>query len=108
MNNIAFAVPSMDKKLIKGLEDKIFNFIWKGPDKVARVDAKKKEIEGGLALPDISASWSAFKISWLRRIEYSNTTWAELFCDSLTQIDLQSKLGRTGLFYWYCWPFSNR
>ena len=37
-------------------------------------------------MPDVNASWAAFKISWLRRLENSNSTWAKLFLQTLTQI----------------------
>ena len=87
INHIAFAVPTLNKNTIKTIEDKIYDFIWKGSDKVARADAKKNEKQGGLALPDILASWTAFKFSWLRRVENSNTTWAAILSDSLCNID---------------------
>ena len=62
INHIAFVIPTINRKMIKRLEDKIYQFIWGGNDLVAREDAKKNEIEGGLNLPDIHSKWCAFKI----------------------------------------------
>ena len=86
INHIAFALPTLSSKLIQTVENKIYNFIWGKTVCVARKDAQKKEYEGGLAMPDVNASWAAFKISWLRRLENSNSTWAKLFLQTLTQI----------------------
>ena len=100
INHIAFSVPTLNKTMIKKIEDKIYGFIWSGPDKVARADAKKNENEGGLALPDIHASWSAFKFSWLRRLEKTSSTWVDIFKDSLLEyranLTIENLLYKTG------------
>ena len=77
--------PPETKTLIKSLEDKIYNFIWAGPDKVARIDAKKPIEKGGLDLPDIYSSWQSFKISWFRRLYSTNSLWGKLFDMCLNQ-----------------------
>ena len=34
-------------------------------------------------MPDIKASWKAYKLSWLRRLMYSKGTWVELFKEAM-------------------------
>ena len=54
---------------------------------MARDDAKKCEFSGGLGFPDLVESWRSFKISWLRRIETSNSVWTKILDDSLKKIN---------------------
>ena len=101
-SHIAFALPVLSKELIKKIEDKIYFFIWKGPDKVAREVAKKAESKGGLNFPDLLSSWRAFKISWFRRLLSSNATWADIFEHNLSKIhrdiDKKSLIYKCGTF----------
>jgi len=62
INHISLVLPSLNKKDLKSLEHKLYSFIWKGRDKMARVDAKAPEKMGGLNLPDLEISWKAFKL----------------------------------------------
>ena len=88
ISHLAIVLPNLSKKEIKTLEDKIYRFIWKGNDKVARSDAKLPEYKGGLNTPDLYSSWNSFKITWIRRLQKNQTTsWAKLFTASLTDID---------------------
>ena len=54
---ISLTIPTIEKKIIKSLENKLYQFIWKGRDKVAKADAKTRENRGGLNLPDLPSSW---------------------------------------------------
>ena len=47
INHISLVLPSLNNKDLKKLEDKLYSFIWKGRDKVARADAKAPEKKGG-------------------------------------------------------------
>ena len=69
MSHIAFVIPSLNKHKLKSIENEIYQFMWKGSDKVKRKDAKQSEILGGLNVPDVISSWKSFKISWFRRLE---------------------------------------
>ena len=53
LSHLAFSIPSISKTKLKSLESEIYAFIWKGKEKVARVDAKQPESRGGLDIPDI-------------------------------------------------------
>ena len=79
INHLAFVLPSLTKRKIREIENIIYRFIWKGSDKVARNDAKLKWGVGGLNLPDIENSWTAFKLSWFRRMQNSQGKWVKIF-----------------------------
>ena len=87
INHIAFAIPTLKKELLSRVESKVYNFIWGKAVNAARRDAKLNEKEGGLSFPDVNASWFSFKISWLRRLENSNSTWAKLFLETLREFN---------------------
>ena len=85
LSHIAFSVPILEKKKLQMIENKIYNFIWNGGDKVARNDAKKGYKDGGLNFPDVFVSFTAFKLSWIRRIQNGSSTWARIFQASLSR-----------------------
>ena len=87
ISHLAIVLPSLSKKQLKTLEDKVYHFIWGGTDKVARADAKLAEKKGGLNAPDIYNSWESFKFSWLKRlITNQNSSWAKIFQATLSEI----------------------
>jgi hypothetical protein len=84
--HLALVLPNLSKGKIKVIEDIIYNFIWDGPDKVRRWDAKMPEKIGGLNCPDIQSGWDSFKVSWWRRaIKNSTTSWGYILQQSLTE-----------------------
>ena len=98
--HIAIVLPSIETRKIKQLEDSLYDFIWKGKHKVAREDAKKAIKDGGLAMPDISSSWQAFKLSWLKRLYFTKAAWGEIFMANvnahfhhLSKEDVFAKIG---------------
>ena len=102
--HVAIVLPSIENRKIKALEDMLYDFIWKGKNKVAREDSKRSIGNGGLGMPDIGISWQAFKISWLRRLYMTNASWGNIFMANvnsqfphLSKDDVFSKLGTFGL-----------
>jgi len=81
LTHISLAIPSLNKQILIKLDNLIYKFIWKGQDKTARACAKMEEHRGGLNFPDIESSWKAFKISWLRRLYYTERagSWKSIF-----------------------------
>ena len=63
LSHLAFVIPSVNKHKLKLIENEIYQFIWKGTDKVALTAAKQSKTRGGLNFPDIVSSWKAFKFS---------------------------------------------
>ena len=99
LSHLAFVIPSVNKHKLKLIENEIYQFIWKGADKVARTAAKQSESRGGLNFPDIVSSWKAFKFSWFRRLRNNDSSWKHIFAYNLLNnfnLDLdtfQNKLG---------------
>ena len=83
INHLAFILPTISTVVIKKIENVIYNFIWKGVDKVHRPDAKLNWEKGGLNLPDIKTSWSAFKLSWIKRFWSKSSVWGDILIESV-------------------------
>ena len=101
MSHIAFVIPSLNKHKLKSIENEIYQFMWKGSDKVKRKDAKQSEILGGLNVPDVISSWKSFKISWFRRLESSKNknSWKYIFAHNMlntSHITIDTFLTTTG------------
>ena len=77
--SLAAVSPVLDNSFIKRLECKVYQFIWNGSDSVKRDDAEKLEKQGGLNMPDILASWKAFKMAWFRRLLKTEASWGKIF-----------------------------
>ena len=93
LSNLSLVLPSLSPKMLKEIENVIYEFIWKGSEgrkaseKVARVDAKMHILQGGLGMPDIKASWMSFKLTWFRRIYSSTAKWRDIFDILLKKVD---------------------
>ena len=56
------------KELIKELNKLLFQFLWKGIDKVKRVSVINEYEEGGLRMIDLECMVKSLRLAWLRRI----------------------------------------
>ncbi len=84
---------TMPQRYIKQINKLIYNFIWKGPDKIKRTIIRRKIIEGGLAVPDAMDIAKAASIQWIGRGE----RWAEAYWNDFWQEDLEKIGGRSSL-----------
>ena len=77
--HIATVIPNLSIGQIKEIGKEFELFINKyNPsitDKVTRYMSKK---DGGLGMIKIEHFWKSIKMSWLRRLSFSKSTWAEL------------------------------
>ena len=77
--HIATVIPSLSLKKINEIEREFDIFInYNNPsitDKTTRYMTKK---EGGLGMIKINIFWRAIRMSWLRRLSNSKSTWAVL------------------------------
>ena len=73
-------LPTLEKRMMKKLETRLFQFMWNGkPDKVSRDHAKLAEKDGGLGMVDIKLFWDSLKFSWSRRLCNSKAFWVDIF-----------------------------
>ena len=59
--------------IVKELNYLIYNFLWKGKDKVTRVSAINYYEGGGLKMVDIESMIKSLRLSWLKRIFGDNS-----------------------------------
>ena len=59
--------------IVKELNYLIYNFLWKGKDKVTRVSAINNYEGGGLKMVDIESMIKSLRLSWLKRIFGDNS-----------------------------------
>ena len=84
--HIHLVLPNLPKSILKEIESTVYNFIWKGTDKVCRTDAVIDELKGGMNFPDIRISMVALKISWLRRgYTNSNAKWVHILNETIKE-----------------------
>ena len=55
-------------EIIKQMEKMIYNFLWKGPDKVTRLSVINTLQNGGLNLTDLELHIKALRLSWIPRL----------------------------------------
>ena len=55
-------------EFIKSFQTIIFNFLWKGPDKITRTAAINSFEYGGLNVMDLATSIKSLRLSWIRRL----------------------------------------
>ena len=65
---MCFQFYQLRKSFIKQLNTIIYNFLWNGPDKIARLAVVNDIKFGGLRLTDIETSIISLRLAWLARI----------------------------------------
>ena len=63
-----FSILPTPEDFIKQLNSIIYNFLWKGPDKIARLATINDLKHGGLDLIDIETSIKASRLAWIGRL----------------------------------------
>ena len=68
---ISAILPS-PSEFIKAFQTIIYNFLWKGPDKIARTAIINDFEFGGLKLTDLTTSIMSLRLSWIGRFLCDN------------------------------------
>ena len=83
------------KEIVKKLNQLIFNFLWKGTDKVTRLSTINEHEDGGLKMVDLESMIKSLRLAWLKRIfQCSNGAWRSFLRFSLEPFG--------GLFLFHC------
>ena len=56
------------KEFVKELNQILFHFLWKGPDKVTRVSVINEYDKGGLKMTDVDSMVMSLRLAWLKRL----------------------------------------
>ena len=59
--------------MVKELKHLIYNFLWRGKDKITRLSAINTYERGGIKMSDIESLIKLLGLSWLKRIFGDNT-----------------------------------
>lgn len=79
LTHLSIILPMLDDKLAEQIEKIFFDFIWNSkPDKINRVMCKMPQSQGGLNMVCVKTFWKALKISWLKRVEVSQSFWTQI------------------------------
>ncbi len=78
---LILTLPDPSQQFIKNLIQMLYDFIWKGVDKVARNEMIQDYSSGGLRMVDVQSYIYALKATWIRRILKTEGTsqWINLF-----------------------------
>ena len=77
--HLLIALPNPPLKLIKEMEQMFFHFVWGGKrDPLKRNMITQKYENGGLCMIDVTAFINSMKLSWLRKLIFSQSLWAQL------------------------------
>ena len=83
----------MPQIYVKKINRLLYNFIWKGPDKMKRNIVKRGIKQGGLAMPDAAEIAKAASIQWIGRGE----RWADKYWNDFLEEDLDRLGGKSCL-----------
>ena len=84
LTHLFLSLPNPNKELIKEIDSSFFNYIWNSKiDRIARKHIVKQYHDGGLKMIHTENFIKSLKITWLRRLEQSDSAWATLLKSSL-------------------------
>ena len=78
------SLPDPSQKFLAELNTIFFHYIWNSKvDRIARKIITKDYREGGLKMVNLSFFLKSLKITWIRRIVNSNSSWCNMLKDIL-------------------------
>ena len=73
------ALPNPSKEEITTLERVLFSFLWAGKrDPIKRAKICLEYAQGGLSMIDIKSFANSMKLTWLKRVLFSEAEWAQM------------------------------
>lgn len=89
LTHLSIILPILDDKLAERIEKIFFDFIWNSkPDKINRQMCKMPQSQGGLNMVCVKTFWRALKISWVRRLEFSQSFWIQILKIQLERLGI--------------------
>ena len=84
LTHLYMSLPNPNVDLIKEIDTIFFNYIWNSKvDRIARKLITRNYNEGGLKMINTLMFIKSLKITWIRRLQQSNSAWATLLNCSL-------------------------
>ena len=90
LNHLFSALPNPDNKFLNDVEKTFFKFIWnKSNDKIKRNIVIQSYENGGLNMTNISTFINSLKVSWMKRLINSESTWTIFIKHYLKEISTE-------------------
>ena len=90
LTHLPMVVPNPPIRYLKLLTNKLLQFVWAGPNKIALKRICNTLNEGGLVFINIEHFWKALKISWFRRAMGSDDPWTKCLEEILEKHGIKS------------------
>ena len=74
MNHLFISLPNPNEKMIKEMNDILYEFIWEGTSRIKKTTLCQDYCDGGLKMIDINAFITALKSTWLRKLIIDNNS----------------------------------
>ena len=89
LNHLFSSIPNPDQAFVKQLERIFFKFIWnKSNDKIKRKVVTLSYERGGFNMTDLTDFINSLKVSWIRRLFYSGSSWTIFIKDYLNKLQV--------------------
>ena len=73
-------LPNPPDSIVDDIQISIFAFIWnKKNDKIGRTSSTQNFEHGGIGIPNVKSYIKALKLSWIKKISFSNHKWKHIF-----------------------------
>ena len=83
LTHLFMSLPNPSIVLLKEIDTIFFNYIWNSRvDRIARKCVVKQYSDGGLKMINTSIFIKSLKITWVRRLQQSNSSWATFLWSS--------------------------
>ena len=87
-------LPNPPDHEIDKIQKLVYDFVWENKrDKISRKVSNKNMLQGGLGIPNIKEYIKSLKISWIRKLKYSNSKWKYIILSAHPQIQNIDSLG---------------
>ncbi len=78
LNHLFIAVPNPNGKVMKQINDMLYEFLWQGPARIKSSVVTKCYLEGGIRMTNLSAMINSLKLSWIRRMVINEGKWLDI------------------------------
>ena len=84
LTDLFISLPNPQKEILREIDTLLFNYIWNSKvDRIARKYITRQYNEGGLRMINTQIFIKSLKLTWIRRLERSDSAWALLLRSQL-------------------------
>ena len=83
LNHLFISIPNPNDQTIQELNNIFLEFLWEGPAKINYNVIIKQYCDGGLKMINLKSFMNSMKLTWLRRMVTSNSSWQEIISNKI-------------------------